>query len=79
MVMLPNYDKSEDFRAQILFTAGFAFCSPLGIILTSILQNGECKSWGGFFVAVFFFLLGIKTIVKSYDIMEKKDGVNAHS
>tara|TARA_B100001989_G_C24425511_1_gene406259 strand:+ start:637 stop:873 length:237 start_codon:yes stop_codon:yes gene_type:complete len=74
--MRAKFDKSEDFRAQILFTGGFALCTPFGIILTGILETGNCNNWGGLTASIALFLLGLTFISRSYDIMCEKDKFN---
>jgi len=72
-----SYEKSEDFRAQIFLFAGTACCSPLGIFITNLIFFKEEFNLITFGWCLFFFISGYLAINHAYNIMLKKDEINA--
>jgi hypothetical protein len=72
-----NFDKSEDFRAQIFFATGIALNSPFGLIVTGLLETGDLKNLIGLIFSTLLMFSGVFLILKSYDIMYSKGILDA--
>jgi hypothetical protein len=71
--MAYQYEKSEDFRANMYFLSGLGFFGPFGIYITESITKKIEFDLINFFLALLFAFIGTFFIFKSYSIMLKKD------
>ncbi len=74
-----KYEQSEKFRAETFRFAGYAFCTPLGLNILTLLSKDSLialeQPWlpGILVGSLVFAIAGFFIIVESYSIMLRSD------
>jgi hypothetical protein len=71
--MAYKYDDSEKFRAQLFLLLGTVLCSPICIFAIEQAKSQKGFSFNYWFGAGLLCLLGLTSILYSYNIMVDKD------